>query len=155
MVWPFTGFFCFTIFQQPKDTIMKHIHFILGLALMTMLFVNTAQAQIGNGRLYSFDVDTLTNADTLTFNFPWTLSDDYDYTIEVTCTNLSGTTAVTAKLQESVGGSGYAVKDTVAFTATATEFLTGSNTGRYHRYYLTSSGTQSTQVKIWVWYRRK
>lgn len=134
---------------------MKRILSIIGLAMAMFLFATPAEAQIGNGRLYSFDLDTLTNADTITLDFPWALNDDYDFTIEVAATNISGTTAFTAKLQESLSGSSYAVTDTVAFTETATEFLTGVNTGRYHRVYLISSGTHATSVKVWAWYRKK
>lgn len=135
---------------------MKHILNIIGLVLVLLaMCIQPAEAQIGQGRLYTFDLDTLTNADTITLDFPWAMNTDYDFTIEVAATNLSGTTAFTAKLQESVGGTNYATTDTIAFTDTATEFFTGTNTGRYHRYYLISSGTHTTSVKVYAWYRKK
>jgi hypothetical protein len=135
---------------------MKRIFLIIGLALLAIFLLATpAEAQIGNGRLYSFDLDTLTNADTITLDFPWALNDDYDFTIEVTATNISGTTAFTATLQESLSGAGYADTDTLTFTASGTQFSTGVNTGRYHRVYLLSSGTHATSVKVWMWYRKK
>lgn len=134
---------------------MKRILSIIGLAMAFFLFSPAADAQIGNGKLYAFDLDTLTNTETVSLDFPWALNDDYDFTIEVTATNISGTTAFTATLRESLSGAGYADTDTLTFTGSGTQFSTGVNTGRYHRIYLSSSGTHSTSVKVWVWYRKK
>lgn len=128
------------------------------LFLFTLLFVlaTTTFAQIGAGRQYPYDTDTLTNTDTLTLEFNKRLDDDYQYTHQISIDTLSGTTDVTVLLQERLHTSQeWATRDTLMFTTKESKMFTGVNNGIYQRFLVLSSGTQSTQIDIYSWYRRR
>lgn len=137
-------------------TFLNNIGWLALIVLLIVAFTMPSNAQIGNGRLYSWDVDTLTNADTLTMTFFKDLEDEYNFTWQVSCDSISGTTSVTAYVQERFGQDGQWVNvDTLSFTAGGSVFSTGSNKATQQRLYVLSDGTQSSGLKATVWYRRK
>ena len=133
---------------------LRYILSILALALAV-----SAQAQIGKGGVYDFGIstpDTLTNADTLFYTVTRELQDDYDFVWQLQATNISGTTAVTATLEERlIPGGQWVTRDTVTFDATGAEFSSGVNLGLEQRWKILTSNTGVTEVKARVWYRRR
>lgn len=135
---------------------------LLSLLLLLTLTVGCQQAngqQMRDGRFDSFELDTLTNADTITWDIAREMVDydPYDYTWHVTGTNLTGTTAVSFIVQESLNpdGGDWVNVDTVAITDDYNNFISGTVTGARQRLYLLSSGTHTTSVKAWVRYRKQ
>lgn len=102
----------------------------------------------------AFVGDTITNATNDTVDIPVNLLTDRNWAWSIVCTNLSGTTAVIAIVQEAstTGTAASAVdwdeigRDT--FSATGQDWIRGSHTtGFKHRLILDGSGTQSTRVR--------
>jgi len=133
---------------------LRYIFSILALVLAV-----SAQAQIGKGGVYDFGIttpDTLTNADTVLYTVTRELQDDYDFVWQLQAENISGTTAVTATLEERlIPGGQWVTRDTVTFDATGAQFSSGVNLGLEQRWNIITSGTGVTEVKARVWYRRR
>lgn len=129
------------------------------LLVLLLAFAPQADAQIGKGRLYTFGLDTLTNADTIYLTFPRTVNDmdTYNFVWQVNLTNLSGTTAASAVVQESLFDDvdAWVNMDTVAFSGTSTKLATGTLQGVRQRLRIISTGTQSTRLQAVVRYRRE
>lgn len=132
----------------------------LVLLLMVTIGCQTGVAQqMRDGRFDSFALDTLTDVETKTWDMAREMIDydPYDYTWHVTATNLTGTTAVSFIVQESLNpdGGDWVNVDTVAITDDYNNFISGTVTGARQRLQLVSSGTHTTSVKAWVRYRKK
>jgi hypothetical protein len=129
------------------------------LAAFALLLATSVSAQIGRGGVYDFSLtagDTLTNADTLLYTVSRELQDDYDFTWQLQAENISGTTAVTATLEERlISGGQWVTRDTVTFDASGAAFSTGVNLGLEQRWNIITSNTGVTVVKARVWYRRR
>jgi len=71
------------------------------MSLLLLFASMSAEAQIRGGRFDSFDLDTLTNADTLTWDTEREIIDYdvIDYTWHITADSISGTTSVTVLIQ--------------------------------------------------------
>lgn len=134
---------------------MKAIFRAFSLVFL-LAFALTATAQIGTGRLNNLATDTLTNADTLSVGLVQSLDDEYTYTWQVTATNLSDTTNVTAYVQERMSEDhAWYNRDTISFSDTGTTIVTGNTLGRFQRLILYSANTGATQTNISYWYRRR
>lgn len=129
------------------------------LAALLLFLSVSLSAQIGRGGVYDFSLtagDTLTNTDAVTYTVSRELQDDYDFTWQLQAENISGTTAVTAILQERlIPGGEWVPRDTVTFDDTGSAFSTGVNLGLEQRWAITTSNTGVTVTKARVWYRRR
>lgn len=134
---------------------MKAIFRAFSLLFM-LAFALTATAQIGPGRLNTLDTDTLTNADTLSVGLVQSLDEQYRYTWQVSATNLSDTTNVTAYVQERLSADQpWFNRDTISFSDTGTTIVSGNTLGRFQRLILYSANTGQTEMKITYWYERR
>ena len=102
----------------------------------------------------TYEGDTITNATNDTVTIPVNLLTDRNWAWSIQATNISGTTAIIAIVQESsyLGTTASATdwdeigRDT--FSATGTDWIRGDHTtGFKHRLILDGSGTQSTRVQ--------
>jgi hypothetical protein len=139
---------------------MKFFKFkILMILVLSALAFSTAQAQLGEGRMFSYNIDTLTNADTLYTVMPLKLIDShtFNYEWQVSVDSVSGTTAVTSYLQESLYPSGdrWVTVDTITFTASGEQFVTGTTKGIRQRWMHITSGTQVNAIDLTSRHRRK
>ena len=128
-------------------------------AVFALLLATSVSAQIGRGGVYDFSLtagDTLTNTDVVTYTVSRELQDDYDFTWQLQAENISGTTAVTAVLEERLIPSGQWVpRDTITFDDTGAAFSTGVNLGLEQRFSIATSNTGVTVTKARVWYRKR
>lgn len=130
---------------------MKPFFLILALVL-------TAGAVRAQGRYYqyTFSVDTLVNVDNGTFLVPITLGDPAKYSFQIHAVQLSGTTASNAILQASNdAGTTWAAVDTLAFSGSASGFLTGSTISPKLRIYISQTGTSSTKYNVYAVLRKE
>jgi len=135
---------------------MKAIFRAVPLLLLMLACTLTATAQIGPGRLNNLSTDTLTNADTLSVGLVQSLDEEYTYIWQVTATNLSDTTNVTAYVQERMSEDhAWYNRDTISFSDTGTTIVTGNTLGRYQRLILYAANTGQTEVDMTYWYRRR
>lgn len=126
--------------------------FLFAFALILTASALSAQ---GNGRIYDFTVDTLTNVETLNFLYPDNIRGDYKYTWQVSATNVSGTSTATALVQERLGDShAWITVDTIAISGTSAGFHDSRTWGRQQRVNIVSSGTGVTEVNVSVFYRK-
>jgi hypothetical protein len=137
----------------------QFIAFFATLALI-LCVLQTATAQIGNGRFQIYTLDTLTNADTIIWEFDrpvWDLN-TYERSYQIAFTKISGTTACNCIIQETMyqSGTDWINVDTIAFgNASSTVFDTGNLTGVKLRLNCISSGTMSASIKGILRIRRK
>lgn len=128
------------------------LHFRGLLMVGFLLLVAGLQAQIYAGRIHEFDLDTLTNAETVTLPFPKSVNtmDVYDYLYQIKAENLSGTTAANVIVQESLFSTGnyWVPVDTIAVSGSSDLFATGTVQGVRQRLVIVGSGTQSTQIEV-------
>lgn len=99
-------------------------------------------------------LDTITNAANDTLTLPWTLQSRYTGSLQITRTNISGTTNIAVSIQASVTSSSgtdatwVTVATTSATTATA-ELLTLAETyGQRYRIIVDGTGTQSSSYRL-------
>ena len=99
-------------------------------------------------------LDTITNAANDTLTLPWTLQSRYTGALQITRTNISGTTNIAVSIQASVTSSSgtdatwVTVATTSATTATA-ELLTLAETyGQRYRIIVDGTGTQSSSYRL-------
>lgn len=141
--------------------------FFLMLAI-TVMFALTAQAQFTNLWISTFDVDTLTNSDTGTFQFGKNFDYSSDVTFVVINTEISGTASnlITIEQNASPSGSDWVVTDTVAtatasgnfvFSATSNPDVSGEKLLWGYRIRLkgTTSGTGVHSMKVYAIGRRR
>lgn len=135
---------------------MKAIFLRAVMLIGLLAILMPATAQIGAGRLNHYDVDTLTNADTLALGLVKALEDEYTYTWQVSATNLSDTTNVTGYVQERMSDDhAWVNRDTISFSDTGSTLVTGNTQGLYQRLVLYSANTGATSVEVSYWYRRR
>lgn len=136
----------------------KLVHSLL-LAIMVVALAFQAEAQtFRSSHTEYFDLDTLTNAGTVTF-LPSKMANNvetYTYQWQVITTNISGTTAGSIIIEESLWPSGdyWAPVDTVAISAAGSLLFSGNLTGIRQRIRVVGTGTQSTQTRVGVIYRK-
>lgn len=103
---------------------------------------------------YTWDLDTITNAANDTLVLPWSIQSRYTGALQVTRTNISGTTALAVSLQASVTNSSSTDVTWVQVAATSgtgatAELLTLSELyGQRYRVIIDGSGTQSSSYRI-------
>jgi len=127
---------------------MKKLFIIL--AFVTLGVSVNAQREVSLVSEYSLIIDTLTNTSTIYMTTPNVIKDNYVAAFSITPTNISGSTAGTAWLQESVNGAGFSkwsTTDTFSIVTVTTKVwkLTDTPSKKY-RIMLTGTGTQSTSV---------
>ena len=145
----------------------KYLSFLILSALAIVLFFagkpSTAQheeiAAPPPARLLAktWALDTITNAANDTLVLPWSLQSRYTGALQITRTNISGTTNLAVSIQASVTSSSgtdatwVTVATTSATTATA-ELLTLAETyGQRYRIIVDGTGTQSSSYRLsWV-----
>lgn len=127
------------------------------ILLLLFSFSFQTDAQIRSGRIYEFNLDTLTNTDTTYFNISKQINDlqEYEYTYQMVGTNISGTTAITAYIQESMFSGDWVNVDTISITGNYNNFIEGQLKGFYQRIIFLSSGAHATAIKGKVRVRRK
>ena len=139
---------------------MKTLFKLFSILALLIFTVAVAQAQIGQGRFQTYELDTFTNADTITLSFDknmWDLN-KYERTYQLVWTKISGTTSCTCLVQENLysTGSNWITTDTISFAnASSTIFDTADVTGTRLRLYCISSGTMSASLKGILRVRRK
>lgn len=142
----------------------KYLSFLILSALSIVLFFagkpSTAQREEMTApppaRLLvkTWALDTITNAANDTLTLPWTLQSRYTGSLQITRTNISGTTNIAVSIQASVTSSSgtdatwVTVATTSATTATA-ELLTLAETyGQRYRIIVDGTGTQSSSYRL-------
>lgn len=102
----------------------------------------------------TYSLDTITNAANDTIVLPWTFQSRYTGALQITRTNISGTTNLAVSIQASVTSSSgtdatwVTVATTSATTATA-ELLTLAETyGQRYRIIIDGTGTQSSSYRL-------
>lgn len=141
----------------------------LFLIVVAAMFVSTTyQANsIGQGRYFNYPAsatgqDTLANADTITYDVPFKVTDlnRYEHKVHVYASRLTGTETVKIFLQEQVfldnSLSHWVTTDSIIVgalasgaTATYNAITTKSLTGTRLRYYVLGSGTSSSAIIKW------
>lgn len=129
------------------------------LLLILMLSSITVEAQqFRSGHLEYFTLDTLTNSGSITYlpSKSSTGFEEYDYMWQVVSTNISGSTAGSIIVEESIFPSGdyWSAVDTVAISAGA-QMITGSMGSVRQRVRVVGTGTQSTQVRVAALFRKR
>jgi len=139
------------------------------------LIATTYQANsIGQGRYFNYPAsatgqDTLANADTITYDVPFKVTDlnRYEHKVHVYASRLTGTETIKIYLQEQMfldnSLSHWVTTDSIIVgalasgaTATYNAITTKSLTGTRLRYYVLGSGTTSSAIIKWQgWLRRK
>lgn len=144
-----------TYFKKLTNT-MKNIIKLIAFSFAIFIASQAATAQIGSGRLYHFDLDTLTNADTLNLEFFKKIDEEYTFTWQVSVTNEDDTTNVTGYIQERLSENHAWVNvDTISFDDTGSVLVKGNTTGFHQRLRLLSANTGVTSVRATVWYVRR
>jgi hypothetical protein len=139
---------------------MKRFIAFFAILAAILLVQQTATAQVGNGRFQIYSLDTLTNADTIVWEFDrpiWDLN-TYERTYQVAFTKISGTTACNCFVQETFyqSGTDWITTDTITFgNASATVFDTANLTGVRLRLRCISSGTMAASIKGILRIRKK
>lgn len=142
--------------------VRKGVNFlrIVPVVLLLLCFTFSLEAQnFRSGHVEYFDLDTLTNAGSVTLMPSKSAvgsNDQYTYLWQVTSTQLSGTTAATIYVEESLFPSGdyWAPVDTIAVSAAGNILISGTMKGFRQRIRIVGSGTQSTQLRVGTMYRR-
>lgn len=148
-----------TTLARRGATFLRTVGAVL-LLLLVMLSATTAiEAQnFRSGHLEYFTVDTLTDAGSITLlpSKSATGFDQYDYSWQVTTTNISGTTAGSIIVEESLYASGnyWTAVDTVAISE-GNQIVSGTLGALRQRVRVVGTGTQSTQVRVAALFRRK
>lgn len=129
------------------------------LLLILMLSSITVEAQqFRSGHLEYFTLDTLTNSGSITYlpSKSSTGFEEYDYMWQVVTTNISGSTAGSIIVEESIFASGdyWSPVDTVAISA-GDQMITGSMGSVRQRVRVVGTGTQSTQVRVAALFRKR
>lgn len=140
----------------------RQVGWLVKLSTLLLLFLfsfsTTSEAQIRDGKIYEFEIDTLTNADTLVLTFPYTMYDKnvYSYAWQIVASNISDTTSMTILTQESIFPEGdYWVNvDTATVTDTDAFFMTGTTVGHRQRLYITNANIGLTELLAIVRYWR-
>lgn len=135
---------------------------VSGMFLMLIIMMSTTvtvDAQnFRNGHQEFFTLDTLINATSITFlpSKSSTGMDEYDYYWQVTSTNISGTTAGSIIVEESIHSSGdyWTPVDTVA-VATGSLLLSGQLGAVRQRIRIVGTGTQSSQIRVAALFRKR
>jgi hypothetical protein len=138
---------------------MKRLVVILLAAIGFM----AANAQNRDFYYQVFDLDTVTNAGTVTFVFDkaTALEGLYEYSWQVEADSLSGSTAAVAYLEESndyLGTTYTPVSEktvTIDGPGNSDGILTGTMYGTRQRLRVVGTGTQSTKVYVAVVYKKK
>ena len=109
---------------------------------------------------YTWPLDTISNAANDTLTVPWVLQSRYTGALQITRTNISGTTNLSVVIQTSVTGASssdatWVTVATSAGTGATTELLTLAETyGQRHRIIVDGSGTQSSSYRL-SWLSKK
>lgn len=120
---------------------MKKIIVILSIL---GLFVLSSNAQLNSA--YAFDVDTVTNADTISFSTA-KLTGEYDLLFQVIPDNVSGTSAGDAVLYKSIDNSNFfSTGDTVDISGIGEIIEITNANGLYYKLEVISSGTHVTEI---------
>lgn len=103
----------------------------------------------------AFDLDTLTNAGTVDFDFPYSIltQEGYKYSWQIQADSLSGSTGATAYLQQSNDKTGSLWTTISGKTVTINgvqtlSILEGDFYGIRQRLRVIGTGTQSTKLKV-------
>lgn len=129
---------------------MRKILFMMVLAVLAMFvgFSSNAQSQLHASK------STLTNADTAILTAPKLTIHYGVVSAQLTATNVSGTTSAKAYVQNSIDGVNYVTSDSATISGTSTHLWTlGDAKYPYFRIRVISSGTQSTGIKGYIWYK--
>lgn len=142
---------------------MKTKHIIFGLALLMLFLVscdgtkNPVQPQEPQASLNyvpywsaptAFTTDTLTNADTMTYNLG-SYNRPVALEVVIAADSLSGSTAATATLEHSIDGTHWFVVDTETINGVTSRLkATGDILGGTVRCRVISTGTQSTTLDM-------
>jgi len=119
---------------------MKKIFLLLGV-LFASVAVN-AQLQ----EPYSFGVDTLTNADTVTYSTS-KITGKYDMVFQLKSANVTGTSAGVGRLYKSIDNSFWiATGDTVDISGSGALISVAGTDELYYKLEVISSGTHTTQL---------
>jgi len=98
--------------------------------------------------LTAFTTDTLTNADTATYSLG-TYNRPVSVEVQISADSLSGSTAATATLEQSIAGSDWFIVDTETINGVTSRLkATGDLLGGTLRLRVISSGTQSTALRM-------
>ncbi|PHN06954.1 hypothetical protein [Flavilitoribacter nigricans] len=130
------------------------------LLLILMLSSITVEAQqFRSGHLEYFTLDTLTNGGTITYlpSKSSTGFEEYDYSWQVINTNISGTSAGSIIVEESLFSSGdyWTPVDTVAIVSGTAQIASGTLGAVRQRIRVVGTGTQSTQVRVAALFRKR
>lgn len=124
--------------------------------------VETGQAFAGPSKLlpYTWARDTITDAANDTLTVPWVLQSRYTGALQITRTNISGTTNLSVVIQTSVTGASSAdvtwvTAATSAATTATNELLTLAETyGQRYRIIVDGTGVQSSSYRL-SWLSKK
>jgi hypothetical protein len=141
---------------------MKRKH-LLGFILLTLAFMcmpfDDADAQIKKIEYGTIAVDTLDDAETLTFAFSDVTADIYDLSWQVNLTNISGTTDAMVYLEGSncTSCTDWAIIDTVSLDANKLShiFIQNNYPALRARVRVVGTGTQSVEVDNHYYWRRR
>jgi len=129
---------------------------VLILALATGICAQTLDTEVKvTGK---FEADTATDAETLTFTFPGLIHDLYYYSWQVVADSLTGATAGTAYLQETLYPSDSVFTNLSGKTLTidgagqSATFFTGTCYGGRQQVQVVTTGTQTLRIRIWYTY---
>jgi len=138
---------------------------VIGMLLFLLCaFAFNAEAQIRAGQTFTFALDTLTDADAIIHlvNKDMNESEEYDLQIHCVLDSISGTTAVTGYIQETLyDGSDWTTTGTITITTDSltnsayNKIISHSPVARQLRINWVSTGTQSTSLKSKLKFRRK
>lgn len=114
--------------------------------------VTTVIEPMAEKSLYkTYTLDTLANAANDTLAVPWTLSSQYQYCFQFKITNISGTSAIKAYLEQTnyAGSTEWTKVDSVTLAADpGSGIMKGANVwGNKYRLVVDGSGTQSTSYR--------
>lgn len=137
--------------------------FILFAIISAGLVASAALADedLVSGVLYQYDFtstpDTLTNADTVTFDIPASLHSKWQAGWFFTATQISGTTNATCKVYEKgFEASEWEVVDTLDLDGTSSGRIEiASVYGKSQKCDCISTGSQSTQIDAWAVYKKQ
>lgn len=138
---------------------------VIGMMLFLLCaFAFTAQAQVRAGQTFTYALDTLTNADTIIHLVNKDLNESEVYDLQIHCVldSISGTTAVTGYIQETMyDGTDWTTTGTITITTDSltnsayNKIISHSPVARQVRIYWVSTGTQATGIKSKLKFRRK
>lgn len=146
---------------------VKGSNLVTKLSLIAALLLSAIglNAQVQNGRYDALALDTLTNADTIVWEFPNYIpaTDEYEWTYQIKADSLDGTPSFTVYIQETFFNSSgtkqhWVNTDTIAVSGIGTvynAFASGTQTATYHRAYIVSDSTQSTSLQAYRVIARK